>query len=278
MIESNFRGLAVDDVSFWYRPGQPIFDHLELAVPTGKRLGLVGPSGCGKSTLLALLAGNVSPQSGRIVRPESNVGSHPLTMVFQEDTLLPWLTVEKNVGLHFKLRGRARSAEVRQHVAELLDIAGLTSFAHAYPYQLSGGMKRRVQFLTAVAPMPTALLLDEPFSSLDEPTRVSIHQFVVDVAQKSQITMLLVTHDLAEAITLCDDVVILSNTPARAVSVRHVPFGANRDVYELRKTREFLDLYAELWDELSRQLRNSRRVSGGSLGGRVGPKELEASS
>jgi ABC-type nitrate/sulfonate/bicarbonate transport system ATPase subunit len=115
-------------------------------------------------------------------------------------------------------------------------------------------MRRRVAFLTAVAPLPRTLLLDEPFSSLDEPTRVEIHQDVLDIARKYEMTMVLVTHDLAEALSLCDEVLILSSQPGRVVSRHPVPFGPERVMLELRQTPDFLDMYGRLWRDLSEQI------------------------
>jgi len=240
------------DLTFSYR-GVTALDKLSFQIPRGRHVGIVGPSGCGKSTLLRILANLLTPAAGSVVWSQQPDVDHPLTMVFQEDTLLPWLTVEENVGLYFRFHRRNRSV-VRQRTDEMLRLVGLEDFARAYPYQLSGGMRRRVVFLAAVAPAPSILLLDEPFSSLDEPTRVAIHQDVFKIMRRLEMTVVLVTHDLAEAITLCDEVVILTNRPGR-VAVRHqVRFGRERNVIELRQTREFLDLYGTLWHDLSQQM------------------------
>jgi ABC-type nitrate/sulfonate/bicarbonate transport system ATPase subunit len=178
-------------------------------------------------------------------------------MVFQKDTLLPWLTVAQNVALYFKFHPAPR-AEVQQRVEWLLELAGLDGFERAYPYQLSGGMRRRVAFLAAVAPLPSLLLLDEPFSSLDEPTRVAIHQDVYAIVRRLGMTAVIVTHDLAEAISLCDEVVILTRRPG-SVAVRHqVPFGNDRNMLELRQSTEFLALYGRVWHDLSEQLEPAR--------------------
>src|SRR5262249_28840959 len=152
---------------------------------------------------------------GVITRQSDLLQRHgALTMVFQEDTLAPWLTVERNAMLDLQFlsyRERKRvKLERREQARELLDMVGLTPFHKAYPYQLSGGMKRRLAFISAVAPRPAAVLLDEPFASVDEPTRVQIHQDVLSIIRKQQMTVVLVTHDLAEAATLCDTVLVMS--------------------------------------------------------------------
>jgi ABC-type nitrate/sulfonate/bicarbonate transport system ATPase subunit len=174
-------------------------------------------------------------------------------MVFQKDTLLPWLTVRDNVALYFRFN-HASKASVRARVDELIELVGLTAFANAYPYQLSGGMRRRAALLAAVAPNPSVLLLDEPFSSLDEPTRVAVHQDMLRIIEQNRMTAVLVTHDIAEAISLCDEVVILTSRPGRVFRRHTIPFGRHRNVLELREERRFLDLYATLWHELSLQL------------------------
>jgi ABC-type nitrate/sulfonate/bicarbonate transport system ATPase subunit len=138
---------------------------------------------------------------------------------------------------------------------ELIKLAGLDGFEGLYPYQLSGGMRRRTAFLSSVAPFPRVLLLDEPFSALDEPTRIGLHQDVFDIVRRYAITVILVTHDIAEAISLSDEIVLLSKGPAVVRSIRRVPFGNERQMLDLRKMPEFLELYGELWDELSNEIK-----------------------
>lgn len=247
----------VADVSYTFRSGTQALGNLSLQIPgDGAITAIVGPSGCGKSTLLRLIAGLLNPTSGEVVRafgvkPER----HSIGMVFQQDTLLPWLRVKDNVALFYRLRpGRLAPAEVRAWVAELLAMVGLEPFADAYPKELSGGMRRRVAFLAGVASKPQLLLLDEPFSSVDEPTRIQIHQQVHAVVRRLRMSTVVVTHDLAEAISLADTVAILSNRPGRVANLRDIPLGEARDMLDLRDRREFLDLYGKLWHDLSRQI------------------------
>jgi NitT/TauT family transport system ATP-binding protein len=254
MTTDGAAAVNVANVAFNYESGVLAIDELSMSVRRGSHVGIVGPSGCGKSTFLRLLAGLEKPTRGTIQWNAQSGFAHPLAMVFQEDTLLPWLTVQENVEFYYRLHPD-RATDVRARTLNLLKLAGLSEFARAYPYQLSGGMRRRTAFLTAVAPLPAVLLLDEPFSSLDEPTRVSIHQDVFEIMREFGMTVVLVTHDLAEAISLCDEVVILTNRPGRVFSRREIPFGRTRKVLELRQTREFLDLYAALWGDLRQQLR-----------------------
>jgi NitT/TauT family transport system ATP-binding protein len=216
---------------------------------------IIGPSGCGKSTLLHLLAGLLHPTSGGIqFNLDERNERHRLAMVFQQDTLLPWLTVRDNVSLYYKYHRSRRTADTAAKIDELLDLVNLSSFARAYPKQLSGGMRRRVAFLSSVAAEPQVLLLDEPFSSVDEPTRIGIHQDVLRIVRALNMTTVLVTHDLAEAVSLANQVVILSARPGTVAAMHKIPFGGERDVLTLRDEPLFLEIYGRLWRDLSRQI------------------------
>jgi ABC-type nitrate/sulfonate/bicarbonate transport system ATPase subunit len=151
-------------------------------------------------------------------------------------------------------RRHAPDSQLDERVQELLAVGGLSDYADAYPYQLSGGMRRRVAFLAAVAPDPQILLLDEPFSSVDEPTRIGIHQDAYRITRMMEMTTVLVTHDLAEAITLCDRVVILSRRPSAVSKEYVIPFGESRQMLKIRETDEYLALYKSLWHDLGAQI------------------------
>jgi NitT/TauT family transport system ATP-binding protein len=249
------------DVGFAYPTGTVALEGLTLAIPDTGVTGIVGPSGCGKSTLLQLLAGLATPTAGRldVTFAEPTDSRHDVAMVFQQDTVLPWLTVAENVGLYYRFhRRKGQSRNWREDEARrLLATVGLEGAAGEYPNRLSGGMRRRVAFLAAVAPNPQLLLLDEAFSAVDEPTRIMIHQEVLRIVKQMDMTTVLITHDLAEAISLSDRVVILSARPGRVRSIYDIPFGADRDVLTLRREPEFLSLYGRLWDELSTQIERS---------------------
>lgn len=247
--------MRAEQVEYSYPGGIKVFADLNVELREGEVLSLIGPSGCGKSTLLRLVAGLLRPDHGSIrLRDAGDDSRHRLTMLFQQDTVLPWMNVEDNVSLYFKFnRGKMPPAEQRARIDELLVMVGLQDFRKAFPRQLSGGMRRRLALLTAVAPRPRILLLDEPFSSVDEPTRIGIHQDVLNIVRELRISVILVTHDLAEAITVGDRVALMSFRPATVVNTYEVPFGQQRNVRETRTRPEYSALYTTIWEDLNEQ-------------------------
>lgn len=249
--------LHVQDVSFRYDNGLLAVANADFEIARGEVLGLVGPSGCGKSTLLSLVAGITTPTTGHIWWDGGQGDDrHPISIVFQKDTLLPWLSVEKNVAFFFSLHSKRRRGS-QEVVDQMLGVTGLTEFRKLLPHELSGGMRRRTAFASAMAAQPRLLLLDEPFMSLDEPNRIAIHQDVHEIVSASNTSVLLVTHDLAEAVTLCDRVAVISARPGHVVEYFDMPFGPDRDMFHLRAHPDFLELYGRIWDSLSAQISKS---------------------
>lgn len=249
--------VRLDDVGFRYAPDAPlVVERVALTVPQGVT-SIVGPSGCGKSTLLGMIARFYPPSSGSVDwNAEAGTRSpdrRELGMVFQKDTVLPWLTVAENVAFGLKNLPIGKK-EAKERIAHLLNVVGLSDAADVHPNKLSGGMRRRVAFLTAVAARPRLLLLDEPFSSLDEPTRVAIHSDVLEIVREFGMSVVLVTHDLGEALSLSNYVHILTRRPTSVATTLSIPFGPDRDVFTLRETSEYQELYRELWRELRLQL------------------------
>jgi NitT/TauT family transport system ATP-binding protein len=185
---------------------------------------VIGPSGCGKSTLIRTLAGLESKSSGRVLLDGKEVhGPGPdRGMVFQGYTLFPWLTVKKNVMFGLERAGRGKVAS-EQEALQWIDLVGLAKFANSYPHQLSGGMKQRVAIARALANQPRILLMDEPFGALDAQTRSKMQNYLLDIWQNIDITILFITHDLDEAIYLADRILVLKAHPGEVQELIEVP-------------------------------------------------------
>jgi len=243
------RGLVKD---FAGRRGETVraIDHVDLDVGIGEFVCLIGASGCGKSTLLNIVGGLESATDGVIaVDGESVVGPGPdRGMVFQAYSLYPWKTVADNVAFGLELAGIARG-ERRERVDELLGIMELAAFADHLPKQLSGGMRQRVAIARALAPQPDVLLLDEPFGALDAITKRSMQEFIRTVWLRTGITILMVTHDVPEAIYLSRRISVMTPRPGRIATTIDVPFGPVRGPNVKRDAR-FLDLVDEIEDLL----------------------------
>jgi len=221
-----------------------VLDGLDLAVEPGAFVSLVGPSGCGKSTLLHLLAGLAAPEQGTAV-VDGRAAYQP-----QRDALLPWRRALANASLGAEVRGVA-PADARASAAALFDRFGLAGFERAWPAQLSGGMRQRLALLRTFLTPAEALLLDEPFGALDAITRRSFQQWLEGVWMQDRRTVLLVTHDVEEALLLSDRVVVLSPRPARVVAEVDSPFPRPRDP-ELVTDPAFVARKAELLRALAR--------------------------
>jgi NitT/TauT family transport system ATP-binding protein len=189
----------------------PVLDDVSFNVAPGEFVALLGPSGCGKSTLLRLIAGLEPPRSG-VVREDGDLITGPWpsrVVVFQDPTLFPWRTVWNNVALGLEAQGILRTQ--RRRVDAALELVGLSGFRDAYPHQLSGGMAQRVALARALVQEPRLLLLDEPFAALDALTRIRMHVLVKELVARHQPGVLLVTHDVDEAIALADRILVMRN-------------------------------------------------------------------
>ena len=221
-------------------------ERCSLSVAAGEMVALVGPSGCGKSTLLRLLAGLDLPSSGELWAGPERIGgpSAERGLVFQDPNLFPWLTVRKNIQSGLVARGVLR--EKRHEVDEFLRLVGLEPFANAYPHQLSGGMAQRVALARALVNHPKVLLLDEPLGALDAFTRMRMQDEVLRLWRARGTTMLLVTHDIDEAIYMCDRIVLMTPRPGRIERVIDVKLQRPRQ----RNSPDFLALRAEILEEM----------------------------
>jgi len=220
--------VAVADVSF--------------SIQRGAFVCIVGPSGCGKTTVLRILAG-FEPALGGTVTLHSDT---PPAMVFQEASVLPWLTVAQNIAFPLTLKGVPRSQR-QARVRDMLALTGLTEFANARPHQLSGGMKQRVSVARALVDDRDILLMDEPFGALDEQTRLVLQQELLRIWESTGKTVVFITHSVDEALTLADRVLVMSPRPGTLIADLAVPFERPRDVVEMRRDKRFWDLTYEIW-------------------------------
>ena len=226
-------------------------DTLSLALEEGEFVTVVGPSGCGKSTLLNLVVGLLAPSAGQILfRGQAVAGINPeIGYVTQKDNLLPWRTLIDNVELALEIRGIEKSAR-RRRAGELIERVGLTGFEEHYPHELSGGMRQRANIIRTLIYDPELILMDEPFGPLDAQTRIVLQEQLLKLWLASKKTILFITHDLVEAITLADRVIVMTSRPGRVKHVASVPIPRPRDVYQIHTSREFRDVYDTLWREL----------------------------
>ncbi len=237
-------------------------DDISLDIPTGCFFMIVGPSGCGKTTLLRILANLEAPTEGSIDIAAAPAYRPSNSMVFQGDSLFPWMTVWDNAAYGLTLRGRPKAA-IRDVVGHYLDRTGLTRFADAYPHQLSGGMRQRVSIARAFANDPDILLMDEPFSALDEQNKLLLQEELLRIWEETRKTVLFITHSVDEAVTLGDRIMIMSANPGRAKAIVEVPFERPRHVLELRARPEYGELVYGIWGHLRDEVQRARALQEG---------------
>ncbi len=226
---------------------------LSLEFPRGQLTSLLGPSGCGKTTLLKIIAGLLEPTSGDVeVNGQKVVGPGPdRAFVFQDFALLPWASVIRNVAFGLELRGAARSE--REAVAEsYIKQVGLAGFEDAYPHELSGGMRQRVGLARALAVDAEVLLMDEPFSAVDEQTRRKFQEDLLGLVQDQKKTFIFVTHSIEEAVYVSDQVAILLPRPSRVSEIIRPSSFREKGVDNIRRDSEYLDIVDEIWTSLRR--------------------------
>jgi NitT/TauT family transport system ATP-binding protein len=238
---------AVRDVSF--------------SVRRGEFVALLGPSGSGKSTILNMIATLVKPSGGQILIDGKPVTAGKATpnvgYVFQRDTLFPWRTVADNIGYGLQLAGVAE-VERKERVAACVEQAGLKGFEQAYPSALSGGMRQRAALMRTLVVEPQILLMDEPFGALDTHTKIDMHEVLLRIWDREQQTVLFVTHDLGEALTLADRIILFSARPGRIKDMFEVDFARPRDAVKVRETPRYAELFQHIWHSLGEEFVKGR--------------------
>lgn len=219
-------------------------EHLTFEVTEGEFVAIIGPSGCGKSTLLSLAAGLLTPSEGEVFCRGS------IGYMLQRDELFPWRTIEKNLWLPLEVKGQLDQTS-KERVKALAEKYGLSEFLLSYPSQLSGGMRQRAALIRTLAFEPDVLLLDEPFSALDYQTRLNVTQDVSQIIRSEGKTALLITHDISEAISLADRVLVLTNRPARVAHEHVLDFADVTDPLRRRENQQFSSWFELLWKELN---------------------------
>ena len=220
--------------------------NINLLIKENQFIVLVGPSGCGKSTVLSIIGGLEKKSSGQINFMKKNL---KVGYMFQEDALFPWLNVLDNCMLGLKIQNK-ETKENKKYVKTLLKKYGLSSFEKSYPKELSGGMRQRVALIRTLATKPDILLLDEPFSALDYQTRITVSDDVFKIIKQEKKTALMVSHDINEAISMADKVIVLSNRPSIIKNVYEIKMENKSTPSENRKNKKFNEYYNLIWKDL----------------------------
>lgn len=248
--------LNLTDVRYSYHSPEgetPALSDISFSVKEGEFVAIVGPSGCGKSTLLNLICGLLAPEAGKItlkgnpvLRERERIG-----YMLQKDHLFEWRSIYRNVILGLEIR-RKCTEETLARAEAMLEQYGLAPFRNARPSELSGGMRQRAALIRTLVLEPELLLLDEPFSALDYQTRLTVCDDIATIIRREQKTAILVTHDLSEAISCADRVIVLGKRPARIRAVVPVHFAMeNRTPFQCRSAPEFKEYFNEIWKELN---------------------------
>lgn len=217
---------------------------LSFSVNEGEFVAIIGPSGCGKTTVLSLAAHLLTPTKGKVESGNCSFG-----YMLQKDELFPWRTIEKNIFLPLEIK-KINNAETRAQALALAEKYGLKDFLKSYPASLSGGMRQRAALIRTLAVNPDILLLDEPFSALDYQTRLSVCDDVYKIIRSEKKTAVLITHDISEAISLADKIVVLSRRPATVLS-EHVLSFSETEPLKRRENKLFSSWFERLWKELN---------------------------
>ena len=246
--------IEVQNVSLTYHNMQCetlALDNINFDIFKSEFVSIIGPSGCGKTTILSLISGLLKPSSGSVLvnGVEPNPKNSQCGYMFQRDNLLPWRSIEKNVFLGLEVQGK-NTPENKSRALELLDKYGLADFKRKRPEELSGGMRQRVALIRTLALDPSILLLDEPFSALDYQTRLNVCNDVANIIKLEKKTAILVTHDLQEAISMSDRIIVLSKRPAKIKAMYKLKSDKSLTPFQKRQLPEAETLFNKLWGEI----------------------------
>ena len=233
-------------------------DGVSVDIAQGEFFMIVGPSGCGKTTLLRILAGLESVTAG-VIEIETPTSSRPVnSMIFQGDSIFPWMTVWNNAAYGLKMR-RLPAATIKEIVGHYLARTGLTRFADYYPYQLSGGMRQRVAIARAFANDPEILLMDEPFSALDAQNKLLLQEELLRIWEEHKKTVVFITHSVDEAVFLGDRIMVMTAQPGKVKTFVQVPLARPRNIIALQNTPEYGELITQIWSSLREEVDRARR-------------------
>ena len=232
-------------------------DDINLEIDNQEFVSIVGPSGCGKTTILSLISGLMRPTSGDIkVAGKSPSPKDNLTgYMFQRDNLLPWRNIEKNIYFGLEIK-RQKTNERKKYALDLAKKYGIGDFLKKHPSELSGGMRQRVALIRTLALKPELLLLDEPFSALDYQTRLELCDHIFEIIKSEKKTAILVTHDIQEAISMSDRIIVLSARPGKIKAIHKTNFSVDMAPFERRKTDKAKELFDIIWQEIQNEKNN----------------------
>ena len=226
--------------------GRPVIRDFSARFVPGSHTCLMGPSGCGKTTLLSILCSLEEKSQGEIIYTQ---GKQKMGYMLQNDTLFPWLNILDNTLLGLKIEKNITKENI-QKVTKLLETYGLKDFIKKYPNNLSGGMRQRVALIRTLATNPDILLLDEPFSALDYQTRLAVSDDVWKIIKKEKKTTIMITHDIAEAISMADRIIVLTNRPSKVKSIYTIEMKNKQNPINNRKQKEFQYYYDKIWKDI----------------------------
>lgn len=251
--------LRVENLSLIYHTTEgetEAVNNISFKVSDGEFVCIVGPSGCGKSTILSVVAGLLKPSLGKVYLDNDEITnlysnlSNKIGYMLQKDYLFEWRSILKNINLGLEIQSKLNK-ESKREIDKMLEKYGLSSFKNYYPRQLSGGMRQRVALIRTLAINPDLLLLDEPFSALDYQTRLAVSDEIYCIIKEEGKTAIMVTHDIAEAVSLADRVIVLSKRPAKIKSIHDIKFSiSGRTPLKAREAPEFRDYFNSIWKEL----------------------------